>query len=91
VIEQFGIKSKRLKGRVYFLPTDEIVLNENKISCYQNKWKIKSGYGKRTAVERFYSTFKALFGGYASSRKWNSLRKDILIKCLTYNKLLKVS
>jgi hypothetical protein len=75
---------------MHFLPADELVL-EDKISYYQAQWKKKSGYGKRTSVERFYSTFKAVFGGYASSRKWNSLRKEMLIKCLTYNKLLKIT
>ena len=91
VIEQFGIKSKRLKGRMHFLFTDGFVLDENKIGYHQAQWKKKSGYGKRTSVERFYSAFKAVFGGHASSRKWNSLRKEMLIKCLTYNKLLKVT
>jgi hypothetical protein len=66
-------------------------LDEDKIRYHQDKWKIKSGYGKGTSVERFYSTFKALFGGHASSRKWNSLRKEILIKRLMYNKLLKIT
>ncbi len=69
VIGQFGIKTIRLKGRMYFLPADEFVLDENKIRYHQDKWKIKSGYGKRPSVEKFYSTFKALFGGHASSRK----------------------
>ncbi len=91
VIEQFGINSRRLKGRMHFLAADEIVLDEDRIRYYQDKWKEKSGYGRRTAVERFYSTFKALFGGHASSRKWNNLRKEMLIKCLTYNKLLKLT
>lgn len=86
-----GIKTIRLKGRMHFLPADEFVLDENKIRYHQDKWKIKSGYGKRPSVEKFYSTFKALFGGHASSRKWNNLRKEMLIKCLTYNKLLKIT
>ena len=76
---------------MHFLLSDETVLDEDKISYNQKKWKKKSGYGNRTFVERFHSTFKALFGGHASSRKWNSLRKEILIKCLMYNKLLKIT
>ena len=76
---------------MHFLPADEFVIEESKIRYYQDKWKEKSKYGRRTSVEMFYSTFKALFGGRASSRKWNNLRKEMLIKCLTYNKLLKLT
>ncbi|MCL4372654.1 hypothetical protein M1384_01165 [Candidatus Parvarchaeota archaeon] len=46
---------------------------------------------QKNSVERFYSTFKAIFGGHASSRKRNNLRKEMLIKCLMYNKLLKIT
>ncbi len=72
--------------------TDGAVLfNEREVMrYYQQRWKDKVGYGRRTSVERSYSTFKALFGGYASSRKWKSLRKEMLIKCPTYNKLLEI-
>ena len=71
------------KGRMFFSETE-------RMKYWQQRWKDKVGYGRRTSVERSYSTFKALFGGYASSRKWKSLRKEMLIKCLTYNKLLEI-
>jgi hypothetical protein len=88
IAEQFGINTHRLKGRIRFLPTNDITFDKR--MYYQDKWRRNSGYDVRTSVERFFSAFKALFGGYASSRKLANVRKEMLIKCITYNRLLEI-
>ena len=90
VIEQFGIKTRRLKGRMHFLPADGIVLDEDRIRYHQDKWKKKVGYGRRWLVEAFFSVFKRVYGNYASSRSWRKVKNEMTLKLLLYNALLKI-
>ncbi len=87
VMEQFGISTVRLKGRLHFLPTEGVVFD--KIGYYQQKWKEKVGYGKRWLVESFFSAFKRRFGEHVCSRRWKSVQNELKLKAMLYNKLLK--
>ena len=83
VIDQFGIRTRRLKGR-------GIVLDEDRISYNQKKWKEKVGYGRRWLVEAFFSVFKRVYGNYASSHSWRKVKNEMTLKLLLYNMLLKI-
>jgi hypothetical protein len=48
-------------------------------------WKRKHGYGQRWMAETAFSTFKRLFGEYASSIKFKHMAKEMIIKASLYN------
>jgi len=48
-------------------------------------WKRDHGYGQRWMAETAFSTFKRLFGEYASSIKFRHMAKEMLIKASLYN------
>jgi len=48
-------------------------------------WKQKHRYGLRWMAETAFSTFKRLFGEYASSIKFKHMIKEMLIKASLYN------
>ncbi len=52
-----------------------------KIRCLGiNKYKQEIGYGKRSIVESFFSVFKPRFGEYVQSRKWETIKAEIVLK-----------
>lgn len=48
-------------------------------------WKRNHGYGQRWMAETAFSTFKRLFGEYASSVKFGHMVREMLIKASLYN------
>lgn len=56
----------------------------------QQEWKDKTHYGKRWAVEGFYSRYKRLFGEYVFSKKWNNIQKEIIAKVNLLNLFIKM-
>ncbi len=48
-------------------------------------WKRKHGYGQRWMAETVFSTFKRLFGEYASSIKLKHMIKEMMLKASLYN------
>jgi hypothetical protein len=48
-------------------------------------WKRKHGYGQRWMAETVFSTFKRLFGEYASSIKFRHMVKEMILKASLYN------
>jgi len=51
----------------------------------QEAWKHNHGYGRRWMAETVFSTFKRLFGEYASSVKFRHMVKEMTIKATLYN------
>ena len=56
----------------------------------QQEWKNKTHYGKRWAVEGFYSRYKRLFGEYVFSKKWDNIQKEIVTKVNLLNLFIKM-
>ena len=48
-------------------------------------WKRSHGYGQRWMAETVFSTFKRLFGEYASSIKFKHMVEEMMIKASLYN------
>ena len=48
-------------------------------------WKRKHGYGQRWMVETVFSTFKRLFGEYASSIRFRYTVREMMLKASLYN------
>jgi len=48
-------------------------------------WKHEHGYGQRWMAETVFSTFKRLFGEYASSIRFRHMVKEMMIKASLYN------
>jgi len=48
-------------------------------------WKRKHDYGQRWMAETVFSTFKRLFGEYASSVRFRHMVKEMMIKASLYN------
>ncbi len=47
------------------------------------KYKQEIGDGKRNIVESFFSVFKRRFGEYVESRKWETIKAEIVLKLFT--------
>lgn len=54
-------------------------------------WKRKHGYGQRWMAETVFSTFKRLFGEYASSLKFRYMVKEMILKASLYNLFTAIS
>lgn len=50
-----------------------------------NKWALK---GFKDLVQR---KLQLVIDELKTSKEWNNLRKEVLIKCLTYNNLFKIT
>jgi len=53
------------------------------------KYKEEIGYGKRNAVESFFSVFKRRFGEHVESRKWETIRAEIVLKAFIVSSFMK--
>jgi len=60
----------------------------DKRGYWQQKWKENVGYGRRWLVESFFSAFKRRFGEHVCSRRWKSVRNEIRLKAMLYNRLI---
>ena len=56
----------------------------------QKEWKERTQYGKRWAVEGFYSRYKRIFGEYVFSKKWKNIQKEITTKVNLLNLFIKM-
>lgn len=54
-------------------------------------WKRNHGYGQRWMTETVFSTFKRLFGEYASSTKFKHMIKEMTLKASIYNLFTAIS
>ena len=68
------------------LPTRTIYAQEQLKD--REKWKKKTGYGKRWHSEGFFSVLKRCFGQYASARKLKNMQQEMLFKAQLYNLML---
>jgi transposase len=50
-----------------------------------NNWSRELGYNKRWLIESFFSSYKRFFGEYVSSRRMDSIKKEIFFKLLIMN------
>jgi hypothetical protein len=48
-------------------------------------WSRELGYNKRWLIESFFSSYKRFFGEYVSSRRMDSIKKEIFLKLLIMN------
>ena len=49
------------------------------------RWKTRHGYGRRARVESAISCFKRTFGEHISSKKWDQMVRELMIKASVYN------
>jgi hypothetical protein len=54
-------------------------------------WKRKHGYGQRWMAETVFSTFKRLFGEYASSIRFRYMVREMMLKASLYNLFTAIS
>ena len=57
----------------------------------RKKWKKEVGYGRRWAVEIFFSSFKSMFGSAVHAVKMKNIVKEIELKTFVYNKIRDIS
>jgi hypothetical protein len=55
------------------------------------RWKRKHRYGNRARVESAISSFKRTFGEHTTSRKWENMVNELLLKSQIYNLFLGIS
>lgn len=76
--------------------TEAHILRRNEhITRYQDKgiyaWANKNGYWDRNKAESVMSRFKTAFSGSLASRKIESQKNEIVLKCMILNRLNKVT
>ena len=49
------------------------------------RWKTRHGYSRRARVESAISSFKRTFGEHISSKKWDQMVRELMIKASVYN------
>jgi transposase len=50
-----------------------------------DRWKRQKGYGKRWMVETGFSRFKTFFGESVYSKKWENIKKEVILKATMLN------
>ena len=53
-----------------------------------DRWKRRRGYGRRSRVESAISSFKRTFGEHVTSRKWENMVHELMLKASVYNMFL---
>jgi hypothetical protein len=90
VMEQFNLLPHSHVGRAHPLNSEgKTFFDElSRMKYWQQKWKEKTGYGRRWLVEAFFSAFKRRFGEHACSRRWKSVCNELKLKAMLYNLLI---
>jgi len=57
----------------------------------EEKWKEKHGYGQRWTVESYFSATKRIFGEYVTATSWEGMKKEVKMKFMLYNMLLRTA
>ena len=78
--EQFGGGARRIDG----IGRDERLAN-------QREWKSRKRYHRREAGETAFSTFKRRTGDHVSSRRWDNVVREVIIRVHAYNELIDIA